>query len=363
MSGIACATTEPPVVSPAVPHIALMLPLNSPTLGAAAEAVRQGFMAAASLQKSGLPVIVYSDYDEAHGVIETYNKAISGGAVAVAGPLTRRGIHLLAEGNSIPVPTLALNIIEDQAPPLLYFFGMAVEAEARQVAALAWQQGFKQAIVISSNAPLSRRLQFAFEEQWNATGGTILREIEFSGDTTALSDIAATPESMVFFATEIGKARTIRPYLPTNLPAYATSLLFAGNRDTLVNFDLEGIRFIDMPWLMQGELASVMSYPRANPPLSTENERLYALGIDAHRLIYLLLDNQINAALPLDGVTGKIRLDGQTFVREAVPAIFVRGHGQSTDAPVAPAEQMFPAQFRNASQVEAAATSDLTKKP
>lgn len=363
VSGYASATAEIllPATDAPVPHIALLLPLNSPVLGAAASAVHQGMLAAASLQSQGLPVRVYSDYDEAGSVVATYKRAVNNGAVALAGPLTRSGIRQLADEITLPVPTLALNIIEGQAPPQLYFFGMAIEAEARQIALLARNQGLKQAIVITASDTLTRRLQFAFEEQWAAQGGSILREIEYSGDTMVFSDIAATPDTMVFFATDAEKSRTIRPYLPNNLATYATSQLFAGNKDTLLNFDFDGIRFVDMPWLMQTDQAAAMAYPRAYPALSTDQDRLYALGIDAFRLIRMLLAGQM--AQPLDGVTGRIHLDGRTFRREALPALFVQGHAQPADAPVAQAVQMFPDQFKNDSSMEVALPVGTPAKP
>lgn len=341
----------------ATPHIALLLPVNSPALGAAAEAVYRGISAGSTAQ--GLPLRVYSDFDESRSVVATYKIAVGSGAVAVIGPLTRSGIRQLAEEKSLPVPTLALNIVEGAAPPQLYFFGMNIEGEARQIARLASRQGMKQAIVVTASDPLARRLQFAFEEQWIASGGTVLREIEYSGDSMVFAGITAEPLHMAFFATDIEKSRTIRPYLPNNLAAYATSQLFAGNKDTLLNYDFEGIRFVDMPWLIQPE----QPYPRANPPLSADRERLYALGVDAYRLINILITGRTHAALPLDGVTGKLRLNGQTFEREAFASLFVQGHAQSADAPVIQGAQMFPDQFRNASQVEAPEPLDLTPKP
>ncbi len=346
-----------------VAHIALLLPLNSAVLGTAAAAVHQGILAAASLQGQGLPVRVYSDYDEADSVIATYKRAVANGAVAVLGPLTRNGIRQLADEKTLPVTTLALNIIEGQAPPQLYFFGMAIEAEARQIAQLARKQGMKQAIVITAPEPLARRLQFAFEEQWTAQGGTILREIEYSGDTMVFADIAATPDTMAFFASDAEKSRTIRPYLPNNLATYATSQLYAGNKDTMLNFDFDGIRFVDMPWLMQTDQPAIMAYPHASPPLSTDQERLYALGIDAYRLIKALIGTPIKTALLLDGVTGRIRLSGQTFRREALPALFVQGRGQAADAPVAQAVQMFPDQFKNIPGADAVLPMGMPVKP
>ena len=363
VSGMACATGDGVLPEKSTPHIALLLPLSSPSLGPSAQSVYQGFQAAASIKASDFPIRVYSDFIEPASVVTAYRSAIANGAVAVVGPLTRDSIHQLVEEKNIPVPTLTLNVIEGLVPPQMYFFGMAVDGEARQIAKLARQQGFKQAIVIYTQDTLSQRLQFAFEDKWTHSGGTIFREIEYGNDTSVLSDIVAPPDTMVFFATDSKKTRSIHSYLPNIFPGYGTSQLFSGNTEKLLNFDLNDIRFIDMPWLLQTELPAVMAYPRAYPPLTADQERLYALGIDAYKLIHLLIAGQAKAAMPLDGVTGRLRLNGRTFVREATPAVFVQGRAQTADTPVTPAVQLFPKQFKNASQVEAAAALGLTGKP
>lgn len=347
VSGFACATAEPlaPGEARPAPHIALLLPLKSAVFGSAAEAVRQGFQAAAELEMQlpgGLPVRVYSCFDESKDIAALYRQAIAAGARAVVGPLTRSGVGALAAERDISVPTLALNVVEGIPASQLYFFGMAVEAEARQAAQLARQQGLHRAIVIATRAQLSKRLQFAFEEEWNRSGGAILREIEFDNDPAVFADIADMPGTAVFLAADAEKAHLIRPYLPNKLPIYATSQIFVGNSDTLINYDLNGIRFVDMPWLLQADHPAVMIYPHPVPPLSADHERLYALGIDAFRLIQLLLAGKIDAALPLDGVSGRIELNGHIFQRMAVPAIFAQGQAQLRNAQAAPALQGFP---------------------
>lgn len=334
----------------AFPHIALLLPLQSATFGPAAEAVRQGFFAAVNYKRQKLPVRVYSNFDENSSVVPVYRQAIANGAVAVVGPLTRNGVSALAAEKDIQVPTLALNIVEGQYAPQLYFFGMAVEAEARQVAQLAKQQNLHQAIIITTRSQLSQRLQTAFEEEWTgpeqgATSGAtrgILREIEFNDDPTAFADIADIADTLVFLAADADKARLIRPYLPNKLPIYATSQIFVGNENTLANYDLNGIRFVDMPWLLQPDHPAVMIYSRSSPPLSADRERLYALGIDSFRLMQLILANQLQSALPLDGVSGQIQLSGHHFQHMAVPAVLVQGRAQPPDAPVSVPTRVFP---------------------
>ncbi|MDD4888153.1 MAG: penicillin-binding protein activator [Thiomonas sp.] len=330
----------------ATSHIALLLPLQSGVFGEAARTVQQGFMAAASLEPYGLPVRVYSNYDENNSVANVYREALANGALAVVGPLTRNGVKMLAEVQNFPVPTLSLNVPEIPPAHNLYYFGMAIDAEARQVAQLARQQGHQQAIVITSNESLSRRQQLAFEEQWTFSGGIIVREIDFHGDKSVFSDIVAKPGLMVFFATDVEKSREIHPFLPKELAAYATSQIFLGNDQALINYDLDGIHFVDMPWLLHADQPAMMAYPRAELPLTANNDRLYALGLDAYRLTQLLLTHQ-EAALPLEGATGRIRLNHSLFQREALPATFVQGRAQTSDAPAAPTVQMFPGQVVN----------------
>ncbi len=365
VAATAPASELPPLVAdnPA-PHIALLLPLKSKltVLARYAEVVQQGFMAAASVQQ-GLPVRIYASSDETKDVITQYRQAIANGAIVVAGPLTRDGVATLASFPGISIPTLALNVSE---PPKdtrqLYFFGLPAENEARQVAQLASVK-LHNATIISTGTTSSKRLAAAFTEEWKRQGGNITAEVVFKDDFDVLKDlpvapwpegtepqpasaVSATgepivsdrpppppiaPGNMAFLAADHEKARLIRPYLNPTLPVYATSQLFQGNTDTLANFDLNEVHFVDMPWLLQPDHPAVMIYPRAAAPLEPDMERLYALGIDAYRLAHILLTNRMGTSLPLDGVTGRISLDHQQFLRAPVPAFFRQGMGLTAE--------------------------------
>jgi outer membrane PBP1 activator LpoA protein len=303
-----------------------LLPLKSASFGRAADAVRRGFLAAAKSRT--LSVRVYECDDESAEIIALYRQAVAGGARAVAGPLTRNGVAALAGSPGIAVPTLALNIAESKGAEKLYFFGLTAETEARQIAQLAAIAGLRKASIVSNGTPLSRRLSQAFAEEWKIRGGSIVKEILYQDDPTVLADIPAIEGNMVFLAANAESAHLIRPYLDIALPVYATSQLFNGNADVLTNYDLNDVRFLDMPWLLQPDHPAVMVYPRASPPLEADMERLYALGIDAFRLLQIMLDNNYRTSLPLDGVTGSIRLNAhRQFQREAIPALFRQGRG------------------------------------
>ena len=128
---------------------------------------------------------------------------------------------------------------------------------------------------------------------------------------------------MAFLALDLPRARLARPYLDP-LFLYATSQVNPGNIGPLVGFDLAGVRFLDMPWLLQQDHPAVMIYPRQGFGGALDLDRLYALGIDAFRLSQALLVG--TAGSVVDGVTGRIQLtrDGQ-FVRELAAAHFSGG--------------------------------------
>jgi len=347
------------------PHIALILPLKSSAFAPAANAVEQGFLTAANSQVRDFPVRVYNSGDENRDVVGIYRQALANGAVAVAGPLTRAGVTLLAGYPYITVPTLALNIPEQvSGSGKLYFFGLIPETEARQVAQLAFAAKLRDATIINTGTTLSTRLSLAFADEWKKLGGNVTAEVVYkNGDDTSVlvnlptapwlvepvpapatvasdSDGAETtvpkrvgpppvaPGNVVFLAGDTKQARLIRPYLNPSLPVYGTSQLFNINADTLTNYDLNDIHFVDMPWLLQPDHPAVMIYPRSATPLDTEKERLYAFGIDAYRLLYTMLNSKLLSALPLDGVTGTIRLtNNNVFQREGIPALFRYGRG------------------------------------
>ncbi len=355
-----------PTADNPAPHIALLLPLKSPAFARAAEAVQQGFLAAASKQP-GLPVRVYGSSDDTRDIISLYRQALANGAVAVAGPLTRDGVAILAGYQGIAVPTLALNTTEAKpSTSKLFFYGLTAETEARQIAQQAARAKYRDATIISTGSALSKRLALAFAEEWKNLGGNVTAEVVYNNNPAALVDLPVAPwppgmsppvpasavsadgeptvikrplpppvapSNVAFLAADSTQARLIRPYFNPSLPVYGTSQLFNGNGDTLTNYDLNDIRFVDMPWLVQPDHPAVVFYPHANPPLEADMERLYALGVDAHRLLHILLQNAQRTALPLDGVTGRIRLkDANTFQRESVSALFRLGRGLTPEA-------------------------------
>jgi len=322
---------EPKPLGPPVakrPHIALVLPTASPALGRLAEAVRQGFMAAADVgAKESPPVHVSAVENEAQALVDACRHAQATGAMIVVGGLTRDGAQALAGSDCARQTVLALNELRAPSSPLVYSVSLSLEHEARQAALLAVADGWRAAIVVHGTNPLARRVQEAFEREWERAAGEV-RRIAYGGKEEEAplvrERIAATRGDMVFFALEPIDARAVRPYVSGMLPIYATSLSVNPRADAIVNLDLQGVRYVEMPWFLQPDHLAVMAYPQPKAAMAVEEERLYAFGIDAFRLALALLRGEASKA-PVDGVTGRLALEAGNHFMRTLPAAEVDG--------------------------------------
>ncbi len=128
--------------------------------------------------------------------------------------------------------------------------------------------------------------------------------------------IANSRGDMVFLALDTAEALAVRPYISGMLPIYATSLSVNPRAEPIVNLDLQGLRYMEMPWFIHPDHSAVMVYPQPKALANVDQERLYALGIDAFRIAGLLLSAQSRNPT-LDGVTGRISLEpGGHFMRQ-----------------------------------------------
>ncbi len=336
-----------PVKAPAPggrPHIALILPTTSPALGRLAEAVRLGFNVAAEAAGPEGPLVIMTAVDnEGAGLLEACRHSQAAGAFLVVAGLTRDGAQGLARSDCVRQPVLALNEpigtrpgTEGQLPENLFHVSLSLESEARQSALLAVADGFRQAVVIANPTPLARRVQEAFEREWSRAAGEI-RRLPFSGnieEAPAIRERLATLRAdMVFFALDADSARAVRPYVSGTLPIYATSHSVNPRADSTVNVDLQGVRYMEMPWFVQPDHPGVMAYPPARGGLSVDEERLYAYGIDAYRIAQLIFKAEAGH-MALDGVTGRIGMEsGRSFERALLPSEVDGGRVVSRNTP------------------------------
>jgi uncharacterized protein len=311
--------------------IALILPLGSPDFIRAAEAVRDGFDAATRIKSdSPIPVRVYPVDNEGAALAAAYTEAISNGARCVVAGLTRDGANTLATAEST-VPTLVLNSVDRAGPlpPQIFSLNLSLEAEARQVAHLAAGSGYRSVNVLSSGTMLARRVDEAFELEWQNLGGRVVARFDIGRDHAQTANLKAAlqaqPADALFIAADSTTIKTIRPTLTMTLPTFTTSQVNDGKLGP-GNIDLQGIQFVDMPWMVQPDDPAVALYPRPAKPLAADLERFYALGIDAYRLAAGFARTGGPGLDSVSGVTGKITLtDQHTFQRELTPVRFEEG--------------------------------------
>ena len=320
---------RPPPRARGRPHIALILPTASSSLGPLAEALRQGFAAAAQVAGGNAPPVNVTAVESEGGVlVDACKHSDETGAVVIVGGMTRDGAHTLATSDCTTSPVLVLNevVLADPAaslPSNVFSISLSLDQEARQVALMAVADGMRSAIVIASSSPLSRRVQEAFESEWTRAAGEV-RRVAYSGnpdDAPAVREqLRGAHADMVFLALDPAEARTVRPYVSATLPVYTTSYSVNPRAEAVVNVDLQGVRYGEMPWFVAPESPAVAAYPQPRSPMSVDQDRLYALGIDAFRLALLLLRPE-GPRPELDGVTGRIALEGpNVFTRIPAPA-------------------------------------------
>lgn len=321
-----------------VPHIALLVPLASKTLGKVADALKLGFVAGAEADgKNAAPYRIYTADDEGASLAAQYRKAVADGASAIIGGVTRDGASTVARESRL-LPTLALNApvfsSDNELPERFYFISLSLDVEAKLVARMTFDEGMRNVAMVVANNALAKRIQDSFEQEWLRMGGGIAARITFGSDANDATRVATAMEKTnekvgakadaVFLAADPAAARFIRPYLPTGMPVFATSHTVDPRAEAVTNLDLENVRFLEMPWFVERDHPAVMAYTKPLQTMAVEYERLYALGIDAWRLGQLIVKTE-NARSPpqLDGVTGRITLDGRQFTR-ALSSVEVR---------------------------------------
>jgi outer membrane PBP1 activator LpoA protein len=347
-----------PAIAPGTVRIALLLPLQSETLGNAAAVLRAGFMAAAEREAgAAITIETIESGEAAHDVLASYGNA-SQSADILVGPLSRSGVSAIAQSGTVTKPTIALTQIETSdetkviLPPNMLIIGLSGEDEARQMASLVHaRKPIGTAIVLSTATAWQRRAAKAFADRWAQLGNASeSMELDISAQGSYLGAngliglqrrIQAEKPSFIFSALDAIQTRQLRMLIGQDIPVYGTSQL---NPATMTQWpaveplpEMNGVRFVDLPWLLQADHPAVMAYANAAAPADPQRgadlERLYALGIDAFRIAKEIASGQMR--FQIDGVTGKLRVsvdkESGRFERIETPAVYREGRA----APVA----------------------------
>jgi outer membrane PBP1 activator LpoA protein len=316
------APTPPPPAGPAIARaagnaIALILPLESPTYGRAASAVKAGFVAAAARAGASARVQVISHGDD--GVLPAFAAAAQSGVALAVGPLTRDDLKIVLAMSPLRPRMLALNQ-SDEGTPLpggVYALTLAVEQDAALLMRVARDDGVKAIAVVGSDAPFQRRFSQSFVAAWRREGGAAPREYPFGANPEQLGalrrELAAQPTDAVLLAVDASEAALAKSFVRGRV--YASSQITDGLSAQML-YDLENVRYIEVPWLAEPDNPAFAGVPRADyddPVL----ERLYALGIDAFAVAQMLAEPTPPDRIELDGATGHLSLlPSRAFARE-----------------------------------------------
>jgi len=299
--------------------VALLLPRHDGPFERAASSLLAGVRAAHVRDGTGVVVEAIEVDDQADQLAMTYGELRERSVAMVIGPITRNGANALVELGSLGVPTLALNVPDANGPvpSRLVFFGLAIEAESKQVATHAFEQAQARApgrrpraVAVMVASQLARRATVAFRDAWAQLGGEMREPVEFTGPRPP-RDLRArlgTPApDVAFLAMGAEQARVLRSALGTETFVWGTSLASIGAASALRLPELDGMRLLEMPWQIEPENPTVMAYAKSPAGFNVEMQRLYAFGIDAFRVARQLMAG--DTAFELDGVTGRLRFD------------------------------------------------------
>ena len=306
--------------------IALILPLEVPAYERAASAVRDGFLDAADKAGARADCLVISHGTD--GVIQAFEAARAKGVRVAVGPLVRDDMKTLAiSGAKLPW-TLALNQLDDDTPlpATIYSFPLSVESDGRMLARRAVTTGLRSFGVIEGDSPLMRRFATAFSTAWRNEGGRVPDAFRFDPSPDAMTSLrralAQTAPDAVLLAVNGDRAALVKPFIG-GVRAYASGLVFERPSPAVAR-DLDGVRVVEIPWLLTPDAPQIAPLPRRDFE-SAALARLYALGIDAYR-VAAAFNNGPPSRFEIDGATGHITLvPGRQFAREGSLGIYRDG--------------------------------------
>jgi hypothetical protein len=352
-------------------RIALMLPFSG-RLEKVADAIQNGFLYAYYQdpdQVADLEIINASS-DPAEFNLQ-YEQAIQNGADFIVGPIDKDLIDLLQQREQLEVPTLTLNYGNDdtEARLNLYQFGLRPEDEAEQIADYAQAHDKHHAIVLVPDTEWGYRLQRAFSKRFESLGGQVVgsavypaKKNDYSAAIKNLLNVTTSNHrksilqqvikeqvrfearrrqdvDMIFIAANSRQARLIKPQLKfhhaQDLPVYATSHISASNSSPEDDRDLNEILFVDIPWMLDSRSnPDHKQVSRLWPDSSQRFSRLFALGIDAYRMIPSLRRLMINPTESIWHNTGQLSVDKTGRVkRSLLMATYAKGRTRLLPTP------------------------------
>ncbi len=324
----------------ATKRVVLLLPSEQTLLRRASLAVRDGVRAVAA--KSGNTVELRDCPYGDNAIVQAYQRCVTEHIDAVIGPLGRNEVTALANAK-LPVvkPTLVLSPTGSAPPKDFYVLAPDLESEAEAIARQSLEDACRKPMLIEMSGQIFSRIAVAIASHYKSGGvRTPLQHVQLVPRERWAKlgeDARRDGIDCVLFAGNGAVIYELQPHL-RNITIYVTSSSHEAELDRFI--DWTGVRIADSPFLLQPqrtEFASVAPADASSPTLT----RLYALGIDAARIVFTAftdVDPNSDAALlalrdpregpssdeatlsfkpaeTFDGAIGKLALRNAQYVR------------------------------------------------
>ena len=329
-------------------HIGVLLPLTgkNATVGLM---IQDGILAAHYKQPNAQLAPQISFYDTAKHLtaLVPYQEALDQGVDFIIGPLTKESVDTLFTQESMTVPVLALNRLEEHQYKHadVFQFGLPIEDEAVQAAHYAYEKGYRRAIAFLPENTVGTRAEAAFREYFEQLGGELIEVQtykEFKELKTDVQKLLGVDESMnrkrslqsllgrnlefemrrrqdsefVFVVANHRMGRSIKPFIDFHyahdLPVIATSMIYSGKRAPKEDIDLNGIEFPDMPIIVSEKPEFVETrntLSRVQPDALDARGRFFALGFDAYQILENLAILRAFPEYRWNGLAGELGVD------------------------------------------------------
>jgi len=329
--------------------IAVLLPVDGPFVEAA-KAIKQGIIAAHYASGSSAKLhFLDVNTDSVSGISnvrQQYDEAVARGASVVIGPLQKASVDAVATLPELPVPVLALNRIDERmSRPNLYQFGLAPEDDAVAIADYARRQGYQHAVMLIPRGDWGDRVGQAFRDAWRNQGGSVISQASYSESENDFRDtliplmgLDVSEQRYRALKNVVGRSMEFEPqrrqdidfafilarplkarqlvsqlkfHRSGSLPLLATSHAYAGYADPQQDIDLNDLYITDIPWMFSSENNQDPAYQA----LQGQSEamggllRLYAMGVDAYRLLPELNQLSADETLVYQGATGQLSVN------------------------------------------------------
>ena len=325
-----------PNISPSKTHmtlplngnIALILPFDNSTYAKNSNAFRLGLQAA--LNKNAIPNTIkpYASLGDAESFADLYAFAKDGGASYFIGPMQSAELIEPASKDPSDLSMRIVSLLDANLPSDTSFLheGFSLQDEAQAIATFAKDHAIQQVTILATDNEAAQQMVEAFQTVWQSLGYeakviTLATSIKpgdvKSGDASLLdlkSTLSAQASDMLILAMTGEEAGIIRPYLDISIPTMA----FSSVNDKAPNNNLNAIRFVDIPFLLNKNNQQFAYYQAQAKELQTNDElRWFALGVDTLQL--LLANSHTESETIVNGLTGQLVIDKTGHISRQLP--------------------------------------------